>query len=184
MATKPGQNRKIKKAQTSPPAAPDPLSSEEISLESPVWPPEAGEWRELSPTTVETRLPIDSDRDIVTARLKGRELAAELGFSSIDLTLIATAISELARNIVLYAKRGEIILKVVDDATRRGIEVMARDEGPGILNLEQAVQEGYSTSRGLGMGLPGVRRLMDEFQITSQMGRGTTVTIKKWKQRS
>lgn len=181
MATKPGQNRKIEKAQTSPPAVPEPLSSEERSLESPVWPPEAGERRELSLTAVETRLPIHSDRDIVVARMRGRELATKMGFGTTDLTLIATSISELARNIILYAKQGEIVLRVISDSARHGIEVTARDEGPGIVNPEQATQNGYSTSRGLGMGLPGVRRLMDEFAIVSEIGRGTTVTAKKWK---
>lgn len=126
-------------------------------------------------------MPIQSDSDIVTARQKGRELATQLGFVSTDLALIATAISELARNIVLYAKRGEIILNLAEDGSRRGIAVTARDEGPGIVDIEQALRQGYSTSGSLGLGLPGVRRLMDEFDIVSQVDRGTTVAVKKWR---
>lgn len=127
------------------------------------------------------RVPIRSDADIVTARQEARALAANLGFSSTDLTLIATAISELARNIVLYAGRGEIALELVERGERRGIALLARDEGPGIANVAQAMRGGYSTSGGLGLGLPGVRRVMDEFEIVSTVGRGTQVTAHKWK---
>jgi serine/threonine-protein kinase RsbT len=129
---------------------------------------------------VEIRVPIGSDIDIVTARQKGRELASHLGFSSSQLALIATAISELARNIVTYAKQGEVVLKLIERGEKRGIHIIAWDKGPGIRNIAQAMQDGYSTSGGLGMGLPGVRRLMDEFEIVSKNGEGTTVTIKKW----
>ncbi len=125
-------------------------------------------------------IPVESDGDIVGARQKGRRLSAQLGFSSSDLTLIATAISELARNILLYAKRGEIILKLVEHGEMRGIIVTAHDEGPGIPDISRALEAGYSTSRSLGLGLPGVRRLMDEFEIVSEVGSGTTVTVKKW----
>ena len=128
----------------------------------------------------ESSIPVRSDADIVLARQKGRELAAALGFRPTDLTLIATAISELARNIVLYAKRGRIVLKGVERGSRRGIMVVARDDGPGIPNVAQALQSGFSTSGGLGLGLPGVKRLTDEFDIESAAGRGTTVTVKKW----
>lgn len=128
----------------------------------------------------ELRVPISSDADVVTARQEGRALAAPLGFSTSELTLIATAISEVARNILLYAGRGEILLKLVVEGARRGILVVARDEGPGIPDVDQAMQDGYSTTRGLGLGLPGARRLMDEFAITSAAGSGTTVTMKKW----
>ena len=128
----------------------------------------------------ETKVPIDSDADIVVARQKARELAVHLGFSSTDSTLIATAISELARNIVLYAKHGEIVVGAVQNASRHGITVVARDKGPGIPNIEQAMQGGYSTSRSLGLGLPGVKRLMDQFEIVSALGEGTTVTVRKW----
>lgn len=130
----------------------------------------------------EIRIPIDADADIVTARQRGRQLAAEMGFTPIHLTLIATAISELARNILLYAKHGEIILRTTQNGDNSCIVVIARDEGPGIVDLKQALQVGYSTSGSLGLGLPGVRRLMSEFEIQSEPGKGTTVTVKKWRQ--
>jgi serine/threonine-protein kinase RsbT len=125
---------------------------------------------------------INSDQDIVTARQKGRALAADLGFAPTDSILIATAISELARNIVSYARKGEITLKAIHGSSRHGILVVASDDGPGIPDVVQAMRDGFSTSGSLGLGLPGVRRLMDEFQIASQPGRGTTVTVKKWTQ--
>jgi serine/threonine-protein kinase RsbT len=128
----------------------------------------------------EYRLPIGSEHDILTARQRGRELAAELGFSGSDLTLVATAISEIARNIVEYAGRGEMSFTLVRDGQSRGIVVVARDEGPGIPDVSRAMQDGYSTGRSLGLGLPGARRLMDEFDVDSAAGRGTTVTMKKW----
>jgi serine/threonine-protein kinase RsbT len=131
-------------------------------------------------TTAETRVPIESDADVVSARQRGRELAAELGFSGSDLTVIATAISEVARNIIAYARSGELVLHLVDERSKRGLVVVARDEGPGIPDVEQALQDGYSTGDSLGLGLPGARRLMDEFEIVSQVGRGTTVTMTKW----
>jgi serine/threonine-protein kinase RsbT len=124
---------------------------------------------------------IGSDADVVVAREKGRTLAAQCGFSSTDLTVIATAISELARNIVRYAVRGEIILRLIEEDGRRGVEVVATDNGPGIPDVALAMQDGYSTSRSLGLGLPGVRRLMDEFEIASESGMGTTITLRKWK---
>jgi serine/threonine-protein kinase RsbT len=130
----------------------------------------------------EVEVAISSDQDIVLARQKGRAMAIELGFSSGGATLIATAISELARNIVSYARRGKIILKGIQGSSRVGILIVASDEGPGIPNVRQALRDGFSTSGSLGLGLPGVRRLMDEFGITSQPGRGTTVAVKKWKQ--
>jgi serine/threonine-protein kinase RsbT len=128
------------------------------------------------------RVAINSDQDIVAARQRGRALAGELGFSAVDSTLIATAISELARNIVSYAGRGEITLKTIQNSTRQGILIVAADEGPGIHDLRQALRDGFSTSGSLGLGLPGVRRLMDEFEIASQPGRGTRVEVKKWRQ--
>src|ERR1700730_547874 len=109
-------------------------------------------------------------------------MAAELGFSATDSTLIATAISELARNIVSYARKGEITVKTIHAFSRHGILVIASDEGPGIPDVLQAMRDGFSTSGSLGLWLPGVRRLMDEFQIASPPRRGTTVTVKKWKQ--
>jgi serine/threonine-protein kinase RsbT len=128
----------------------------------------------------ETRVPIDEEGDIVTARQKGRELASNGGFSRTEQTLIATAISEVARNIVQYARRGEIVLCTLEHNGRRGIMVIARDTGPGIPDLELAMRDGYSTGKSLGMGLPGAKRLMDELVLLSVPGEGTTVTMKKW----
>ena len=129
----------------------------------------------------EIQVPINSDQDIVAARQKGRSLAAAVGFSSGDATLIATAISELARNIITYAKSGEIRLTVINGSARQGIQLVARDQGPGIPDVQQALRDGFSTSGSLGLGLPGVKRLVDEFEIASEENRGTTVTAKKWK---
>ncbi len=130
----------------------------------------------------EIQVAINSDQDIVSARQRGRAMANELGFSSGDATLIATAISELARNIVAYARRGRITLNAVNGMNRQGISVTASDDGPGIPDIAQALRDGFSTSGSLGLGLPGVRRLVDEFEITSRPGRGTTVVVKKWRQ--
>jgi serine/threonine-protein kinase RsbT len=127
------------------------------------------------------RVSIDCDADIVTARQKGRELASKCGFPTTDLAVIATAISELARNIVRYALHGEVVLRLVEDHTKRGVEVVATDDGPGIPDVALAMQDGYSTSGGLGLGLPGTRRLMDEFEITTDFGKGTKVTVRRWK---
>jgi len=132
-------------------------------------------------TTRDVSLPVETDLDIVGARQKGRELAAEMGFSPGDATLVATAISELARNIILYAKRGHITLQALANSGSRGIAIVARDEGPGIPDVRRALEDGYSTSRSLGLGLPGVRRLMDEFEIESEVNRGTRVTVRKWR---
>jgi serine/threonine-protein kinase RsbT len=130
----------------------------------------------------ESVIPIESDADVVTARQRARQLAGEADLSSTDQTLLATAISEVARNITAYAQRGEVELSVIhDDGTgRRGIRVVARDQGPGIENIELALQDGYTSGAGLGLGLPGARRLVDEFEIESEPGRGTTVTLVKW----
>lgn len=127
------------------------------------------------------RVPIASDVDVVNARQKGREVAAEAGFSSGDQTVIAAAISEIARNILMYAKRGEVELGLVTNGDRQGVVVTARDQGPGIPDIARAMQDGYSTSGGLGLGLPGARRLMDDFEVTSDRGKGTTVTMRKWR---
>jgi serine/threonine-protein kinase RsbT len=128
----------------------------------------------------EIHVPISSDADIVIARQQGRALAERIGFTGSNLAVVATAISEVARNIIEYAKRGEIVLKDVNQGGRQGLTVMARDQGPGIPDIALAMQDGYSTAKGLGLGLPGARRLMDEFEIISKVGRGTTVTMKKW----
>jgi serine/threonine-protein kinase RsbT len=128
----------------------------------------------------EVCVPIRVDVDIVAARQQGRRLATDLGFSSSQQALIATAISELARNIVEYAGGGEIVLRRVQDGHRRGMTVVARDEGPGIPDVQLAMQDGYSTGGSLGLGLPGTRRLMDEFDLHTQPGAGTRVTATKW----
>jgi serine/threonine-protein kinase RsbT len=128
----------------------------------------------------ESRIAIESDADVVTARQRARALAASLQLSSTDQTLLATAISEVARNITTYAQRGEVTVAMVENGGRRGIRVVARDEGPGIPDVERALQDGYTTGGGLGIGLPGARRLVDEFDIDSAPGRGTTVTLVKW----
>jgi serine/threonine-protein kinase RsbT len=125
------------------------------------------------------RISIERETDIVTARQKGRELAAACGFSSSEQTLIALAISELARNILVYAQTGEIVIMAAAE-DRRGIEIIARDQGPGIKDVELALRDGYSTTKSLGLGLPGARRVMDEFEIDSALGKGTTVTVRKW----
>jgi serine/threonine-protein kinase RsbT len=118
--------------------------------------------------------------DIVEARQAGREMAREMGFSLTDVTLIATAISEIARNINTYAGKGEVRIYVDSAGERRALVVDAVDNGPGIEDVEQAMEDGYSTSSGLGLGLPGARRLMDELHIESQVGVGTHVIMRKW----
>jgi serine/threonine-protein kinase RsbT len=127
------------------------------------------------------RLPIAADVDVVEARQRGRALAADAGFSSAEQTVIAAAISEIARNIVMYAKQGEIILSLVQSGGRQGVAVVAIDEGPGIPDLKRAMQDGYSTADGVGTGLPGAKRLMDEFEVESVVGRGTTVKMTQWR---
>jgi serine/threonine-protein kinase RsbT len=129
----------------------------------------------------DVQVQISSDLDLVRAREQGRVLAGQLGFPQSDLTLVATAISELARNIVRYARRGEIVLRQAQDGGVPGIVIIARDEGPGIPDVNRAMEQGYSTSGGLGLGLPGVRRIMDKFEIVSEVGKGTVVTATKWK---
>jgi serine/threonine-protein kinase RsbT len=125
-------------------------------------------------------IPINTDVDIVIARQQARELAKTIGFSSSELAGIAAAISELARNIVSYAKKGTVLVKLVQDKEKKGLVVIVEDEGPGITDINLALQDGYSTSNSLGLGLPGVRRLMDNFDIQTELGKGTKVTITKW----
>lgn len=127
------------------------------------------------------RVAITTDADVVTARQRARSMGGDLGFTSTDLTLLATAISEVARNITAYAGEGEVLLRVVRGTNgREGIEVIAQDEGPGIPNVELALQDGYTTGGGLGLGLPGARRLVDEFELQTEPGQGTTVRLVKW----
>ena len=131
----------------------------------------------------EIRVPIASDSDMVPARAQGRALATKLGFSRTDATLIATAISEIARNIVVHVGRGEILLQLLYEDDRYGVLVVAKDTGPGIRDIEAALDHGFASGKGLGLGLPGARRLMDEFEIASELGKGTVVTMKKWRVR-
>jgi len=134
----------------------------------------------MSPSNEELSVPIKSAADIVVARQKGRALAIQLGFAGSDPTVIAAAISEVARNIVNHAQHGEIVLSGIHERRRNGIPVIASDQGPGISDIERAMQYGYSSSRGMGVGLPGAKWLMDEFDIESQLGKGTRVTMRKW----
>jgi serine/threonine-protein kinase RsbT len=132
------------------------------------------------PMVKSKQIPVNNDLDIVSARVEGRNMAKMLGFGVIDRARIATAISELARNLILYTDGGHILLQVIEDKGRIGIQVVCADEGPGIADIDLVMQDGYSSQRGLGMGLPGTRRLMDEFEIESELDVGTTVTVRKW----
>lgn len=131
-------------------------------------------------TEISGRVQISDDADVVLARQRGRAMAEEIGMPSSLQTMVATAISEVARNIVVYAGRGEIVVRVVEDGRRRGVEVVAHDDGDGIDDVEQAMQDGFSTAGSLGLGLPGARRLMDDFDLDSTPGHHTTVTMRKW----
>jgi serine/threonine-protein kinase RsbT len=130
--------------------------------------------------SAEIHVVIERETDIVTARQKGRELAGAIGFSSTDQTIVALAISEIARNIVSYARRGDVTLSRVEQGRRRGIKIVAQDSGPGIADIPLAMRDGFSTGKSLGVGLPGSKRVMDEFDLASTMGQGTTVTMTKW----
>jgi serine/threonine-protein kinase RsbT len=123
---------------------------------------------------------IDNPDDIVAARKAGHQLALDLGFSLTDVTMIATAISEIARNITSYAGRGAVRVAVQDREGRKALVVRAEDQGPGIADIERAMEDGYSTGRGLGLGLPGARRLMDRLVVESALGRGTVIEMWKW----
>jgi serine/threonine-protein kinase RsbT len=129
----------------------------------------------------EARIPIHADADIVTARQEGRALANQLGFSRSEQALIATAISEAARNILQYARSGEIVIDHIKDGNKEGIRIVASDKGPGIPDVALAMEDGYSSSGGLGLGLPGIKRLMSEMDLRSGPGQGTVLTMKKWK---
>lgn len=124
---------------------------------------------------------IRSDLDIVIARTLARDTAKAMGFGAIDQARIATAVSELARNIFLYAGTGSVAVREIERTGRKGIEIVCEDQGPGIMSIDLVMQDGYSTSRGMGMGLPGAKRLMDEFDIRSSEGQGTTITCRKWR---
>jgi serine/threonine-protein kinase RsbT len=128
-------------------------------------------------------VPIETDVDLVRARAEARAVAERLGFSRMDGTLIATAVSELGRNIVVHVGTGEIVVRSAQEDGRCGVIVIARDSGPGIRDVEAALRDGYATGNGLGLGLPGARRIMDEFEIESGNGSGTTVRAAKWRMR-
>jgi serine/threonine-protein kinase RsbT len=135
-----------------------------------------------APIAAEERIPVAGEQDIVIARQCAREAAKRLGFGMVDQSRIATAVSELTRNIVRYATngRGEVAIRPVAAQRGTGLEVVVADEGPGIANLDEVMREGFSSGSGMGMGLSGTRRLMDEMEIDTGPGRGTTVTIRKW----
>ena len=133
------------------------------------------------PRDDEVVVAVRADADIVVVRQKARELSMRAGFSRTDLTIIATAVSEVARNIVRFAGEGHVVVELLEDP-RPGVRVLARDTGPGIPDVEQALANGYSTYGGLGLGLPGARRLMDDFSVVTEQGRGTTVVMTKWQQ--
>ena len=126
------------------------------------------------------RVPVDREIDVVTARLRGSELAERLGFSATEVYAIAIAVSEVARNIVRYARHGEIVFSEIDRSGRKGLSIVARDNGPGIADLAQAKSPGFSTGNSLGLGLGSAERQMDEFDMASSLGQGTTVTMTKW----
>ena len=130
--------------------------------------------------TVQSCVTIRNEWDIVAARQMGRNVAKELGFGTVDQARITTAISELARNIYLYAGTGQICLEELSEYNKVGLRIIAHDNGPGISNIRQVMEDGYSTSGGLGAGLPGVKRLMDNFQIDSSVGEGTQIEAVKW----
>ena len=129
----------------------------------------------------EIRVPIAHDADLVPARAEGRALAERLGFSRTDATLLATAISEVARNIVIHVGSGEVVMRAREEPHRYGLVIVARDDGPGIRDVDAALTDGFASRGGLGLGLPGARRLMDEFHVDSDAARGTTVTMTKWR---
>lgn len=128
-------------------------------------------------------LEVANEDDIVAARQRAREAARQLGFGLVDQSRIATAVSELTRNVVRYATdgRGEVRIRTISADARTGLEIVVSDVGPGIANVQVAMQAGFTSGPGLGMGLPGTRRLMDEMHVDSALGRGTVVTIRKWR---
>lgn len=128
----------------------------------------------------EARVKIDAAADIVAARRQARAMATEAGFSICDSTLITTAVSEMSRNILEYAQHGEVTFSLLKNGSHRGVKIVVRDFGPGIADISQVMQDGYSSRKGLGIGLPGTKRLMDEFEIRSKVGSGTIITMKKW----
>ena len=138
----------------------------------------------VSPNLVDELLPIRDEADIINARQRAREIAKRLGFGAVDQSRIATAVSELTRNVLRYATDGlgQVAIRPQTQAPRgTGLEIVVSDHGPGIADIEQAMREGFTSGPGMGMGLPGTKRLMDEMEIESGPGRGTIVTIRKWR---
>lgn len=129
---------------------------------------------------VQSCITVETELDIVTARQTGRLLAKDIGFGDVDQARVATAISELARNIFIYARKGTISLSMLEENGKRGLRIEAKDEGPGISDVHQVMEDGFTTSGGLGAGLPGVKRLMDTFTIQSEVGSGTKIIAVKW----
>jgi serine/threonine-protein kinase RsbT len=138
------------------------------------------------PDFAEERLPIGGEQDIVLARQRAREIARNLGFGMVDQSRIATAVSELTRNVVRYATdgRGDVLIRSVPSNRGIGLEIVVADQGPGIADVDQVMREGFTSGTGLGMGLPGTRRLMDEMYVESAPGQGTSVMIRKWPRRA
>ena len=134
------------------------------------------------PVPAEERLPISGEQDIVLARQRARDVARGLGFGMVDQSRVATAVSELTRNVVRYAtdRRGEVLIRALRAGARVGIEIVVSDSGPGIADVDVVMREGFTTGPGMGMGLPGTKRLMDEMELESALGQGTVVTIRKW----
>lgn len=123
---------------------------------------------------------ITREMDVARAIIQARKCAAACGFDTTRQTLISTSVSELARNILKYASRGEIVIRTLEERDRHGLEIVARDRGPGIEDVDAATQDHVSTGGTLGLGLPGVKRMMDEFELVSKVKHGTTVTVRKW----
>lgn len=129
---------------------------------------------------LESCVQIKNEWDVVAVRQLGRKVAKELGFGTVDQARITTAISELARNIFLYAGHGEICIHKLHENGQLGLKIVSIDEGPGIEDIRKVMEDGFTTSGGLGAGLPGIKRLMDEFDIQSKVNTGTTIVIVKW----
>jgi serine/threonine-protein kinase RsbT len=127
------------------------------------------------------RIPILEESDIVVARQRAGQLAKKIGMGLVDQTKIATATSELARNIIRYAKTGEVVIEEIDNDITLGLQLTFKDKGPGIADIAAAMRDGFTTSKGMGLGLSGSKRLVNEFDIESEVGVGTTIILKKWK---
>lgn len=131
-------------------------------------------------TTSSSELPISAEPDVVTIRRRIRELAHKTGLDSFATVAITTAASELARNVLVHAKRGSVLIEEVESNSRKGIRIAFRDDGPGIADIDRVLIGGYSTAKSLGLGLSGSKRLVDDFQLESKVGHGTVVTVTKW----